>query len=192
MKVTTLFCILAALSLTANISAQEKSNPEVKMPASQAPEVGRKALDYTLPYATKDTMVQEGMKLSDLYGKGPIILAFYPADWSGGCTKEMCTLRDNFAALQSLEAQIVAISGDYVYSHHQWAKHHNLPFTLVSDYGGKVAKMYESWNEQYGMCKRTVFLIDNQGKVAYRDLEYSIKDENDFNQLQQALADLKK
>lgn len=192
MKAVTLVCLSAALILTTDILAEEKTNPEVKMPASQAPEAGQKAVDFTLPFATKDTIVFEGMKLSDLFCKGPIILAFYPADWSGGCTREMCTLRDNFTALHRLDAQILAISGDYVYSHHEWAKHHNLPFTLVSDYGGKVAGIYDSWNEQYGMCRRTVFLIDNQGKVAYRDLEYSVKDENDFNQLKQALADLKK
>jgi len=178
--------------LTVICLAYDNSSQEQKMTQSQVPNVGEKAIDFTLPYATKDTLVFEGMKLSDLFGKGPIILAFYPADWSGGCTKEMCTLRDNFSALQELNAQIVALSGDYVYTHHEWAKHHNLPFTLVSDYGGKVAKQYDSWNDQYGMCKRTVFLIDNQGKIAYLDLEYSVKDQKDFEDLKKALADLKK
>jgi peroxiredoxin len=172
--------------------AYAEPTPEQKMSKLTAPDVGEKAIDFALPYATKDTLVFEGMKLSDLFGKGPIILAFYPAAWSGGCTKEMCAFRDNFSALQELNAQIIAISGDYVYSHHEWAKHHNLPFSLVSDYGGKVAKQYDSWNDDYGMCKRTVFLIDNQGKIAYRDLEYSVKDQKDFEDLKKALADLKK
>jgi len=191
MKFTT---ILWTVSLFAVITVitYAQSTQEQKMPKSVAPEVGEKAIDFTLPYATKDTLVFEGMKLSDLFGKGPIILAFYPAAWSGGCTKEMCTLRDNFSALQELNAQIVALSGDYVYTHHEWAKHHNLPFTLVSDYGGKVARQYDSWNDDYGMCKRTVFLIDNQGKIAYRELEYSVKDQKDFEDLKKALADLKK
>jgi glutaredoxin-dependent peroxiredoxin len=191
MKFTT---ILWAVSLFAATMAlvYAQPTPEQKVSKSIAPDVGEKAVDFTLPYATKDTLVFEGMKLSDLFGKGPIILAFYPADWSGGCTKEMCTLRDNFSALQELNAQIVALSGDYVYTHHEWAKHHNLPFTLVSDYGGKVAKQYDSWNDEYGMCKRTVFLIDNQGKIAYRDLEYSVKDQKDFEDLKKALSDLKK
>jgi len=169
-----------------------KESKQKKMPPSPAPEVGQKAIDFTLPFATKDTLVFEGMKLSSLFGKGPIILAFYPADWSGGCTKEMCTLRDNFASLQGLDAQVLGISGDYVFSHFEWAKHHQLPFGLASDYGGKIAKIYDSWNEEYGMCKRAIYLIDNQGKVAYRDLEYSVKDQQDFEKLKKALSDLKK
>lgn len=158
----------------------------------KAPKVGDKAVDFTLPYATKDTMNHEGLKLSSLFGKGPVILAFYPADWSSGCTKEMCSMRDNFSDLQKLEAQIIAISGDYVYSHHAWAQHHNLPFTLASDYSGKLARLYDSWNEEKNYCKRTVFLIDNSGKIAYRDLEYSVKDDADFLALKEAIAKLKK
>jgi len=158
----------------------------------KAPKAGDKAVDFTLPYATKDTMIFEGLKLSSIFGKGPIILAFYPADWSSGCTKEMCSMRDNFSDLQKLEAQIIAISGDYVYSHHAWAQHHNLPFTLASDYNGKIARLYDSWNEEKNFCKRSVFLIDNSGKVAYRDLEYSVKDNADFLALKDAIAKLKK
>jgi peroxiredoxin Q/BCP len=172
--------------------ADNKVASENQKSDDQAPGVGDRATDFTLPYATKDTIVFGGMKLSGLFGKGAIILAFYPADWSGGCTKEMCTLRDNFAALQELVAQIVAVSGDYVYSHHQWAKHHDLPFTLVSDYGGKVAKQYDSWNDQYGFCKRTVYLIDKDGKIAYRNLEYSVKDDKHFSELKRTLAELER
>ena len=185
--------ILLTLLLIANLTlAYEPSAQGEKMTTPKAPDVGDKAVDFTLPYATRDSLAREDLKLSDLIGKGPLVLAFYPADWSGGCTKEMCTFRDNFSALQELDAQVLALSGDYVYSHFEWAKHHELPFTLVSDYCGKVAKQYDSWNDQYGMCKRTVFLIDNQGKIAYRDLEYSVKDQNGFEDLKKALADLKK
>lgn len=183
---------LFALLLAVTSLAYDNPSQEQKMTQSQVPNVGEKAIDFTLPYATKDSLARENLKLTDLFGKGPVVLAFYPADWSGGCTKEMCTFRDNFSALQELNAQIVAVSGDYIYSHFEWAKHHNLPFTLVSDYGGKVAKQYDSWNDQYDMCKRTVFLIDNKGKIAYRDLEYSVKDQKDFEDLKKALADLKK
>ncbi len=191
MKIKCLF-VAASFLMTGLTFAYENQAQGEKMTQIKTPDVGEKSIDFTLPYATKDSLAREGLKLSNLFGKGPIVLAFYPADWSGGCTKEMCTFRDNFSALQELNAQIVAISGDYAYSHHEWAKHHNLPFTLVSDYGGKVAKQYASWNEDYGMCKRTVFLIDNQGKIAYQDLEYSVRDQNDFEDLKKALSDLKK
>jgi len=189
--------VIANLIFTGFAIADKISIKDVKISSgaeimNKAPKEGEKAVDFTLPYATKDTMNHEGLKLSSLFGKGPVILAFYPADWSSGCTKEMCSMRDNFADLQKLEAQIIAISGDYVYSHHAWAQHHNLPFTLASDYSGKIARLYESWNEERNFCKRTVFLIDNDGRVAYRDLEYSVKDDADFLDLKEAIGKIKK
>lgn len=189
--------VIVSLIFSQLVMADKISIKDVKISAGaeimdKAPKVGDKAVDFTLPYATKDTMNHEGLKLSSLFGKGPIILAFYPADWSSGCTKEMCSMRDNFSDLQKLEAQIIAISGDYVYSHQAWAQHHNLPFTLASDYSGKIARLYDSWNEERNYCKRTVFLIDNDGKIAYRDLEYSVKDDADFLALKEAIGKLKK
>ena len=189
--------LIYGLAFPQTSSSDKLSIKDVKISSGaefmdKAPKVGDKAVDFILPYATKDTMIFEGLKLSTLFGKGPIILAFYPADWSPGCTKEMCSMRDNFADLQKLEAQIIAISGDYVYSHHFWAQHHNLPFILVSDYNGKVARLYDSWNEEKNYCKRTAFLIDNSGKIAYRDLEYSVKDDTDFLALKEAIGKLKK
>ncbi|MEK6754728.1 MAG: redoxin domain-containing protein, partial [Bacteroidota bacterium] len=104
--------------------------------------------------------------LSELVGKRNIILAFYPADWSTGCTKEVCTIRDNFEALQDLNAEVLGISGDYVCSHREWAKYHNLPFKLVSDHAHTAAKAYSSCNEKSLYNKRTVFVVGRLGKIA--------------------------
>ena len=120
-----------------------------------------------------------------------MIIAFYPADWSGGCTKEVCTLRDHFAALGELSAEVIAISGDYTYSHHAWAKHHDLPFRLAADHDHTVAKRYASYNAESGMDRRTVFLVDRDGKIAYVDLAYSAKDSVSFDQLVAAIRALK-
>ncbi|MBI4418857.1 MAG: redoxin domain-containing protein, partial [Ignavibacteriales bacterium] len=73
-------------------------------------------------------------------------MAFYPADWSPGCTKELCTFRDSLARLQEPNVEILAISGDYVWSHHAWAKHHEFPFKLLSDHRHTVARLYASSN----------------------------------------------
>lgn len=150
--------------------------------------VDQMAPDFALPYATKDSISRTLIKLSELVGKSYIILAFYPADWSGGCTKEVCTMRDDFGNIEKLNAEILAISGDYVYSHFEWAKHHNLPFKLVSDHSHEIAKAYTSFNDKTGYNKRTVFVIDKQGKIAYMDLEYSVRDDQDFTKLKQAVA----
>lgn len=152
--------------------------------------IGQTAPDFTLQYATKDSIVRTPLKLSDFVGKSNVILAFYPADWSGGCTKEVCTMRDDFGNIQKLNAEILAISGDYVFSHFEWAKYHNLPFKLVSDHSHSTAKTYNSYNDKSMMNKRTVYLIDKQGKIAYIDLEYSVRDDEDFNKLKAAIAGL--
>jgi peroxiredoxin len=152
--------------------------------------VGEPAPDFSLPYATRDSVFRDSLKLSTLVGKKNVVLAFYPADWSGGCTKEVCTLRDNFAALGGLNADVVGLSGDYVFSHHEWAKYHNLPFRLASDHNHAVAKRYGSYNDDYGYNKRTVFVVDHAGKIAYEDLAYSPRDSVSFMKLQGALKTL--
>lgn len=160
------------------------------VPAS-AVEVGETAPGFELRYATRDSVAGAPLSLASLLGQSNVVLAFYPADWSGGCTKEVCTLRDNFAALAALEAEIVGISGDYVYSHHAWAKHHDLPFRLASDHDHAVAKLYGSFNAGSGYNRRTVFVIDRGGSLAYRDLDYSVRDSVSFTKLREALARLK-
>ncbi len=158
-------------------------------PATQLA-VGDQAPDFKLPFATKDSVALGDISLSEFHGKRVVVLAFYPADWSGGCTKEVCTLRDNFADLASLNAEILGISGDYEYSHHEWAKYHNLPFKLVSDHSHKIAAMYGSYNDGSGFNKRTVFVVNKEGKIAYSDLHYSVKDPESFTKLRTALQSL--
>lgn len=153
-------------------------------------EVGQSAPDFSLPYATRDSISRTPLKLSDFVGKRNVVLAFYPADWSDGCTKEVCTMRDDFGNLDKLNAEILAISGDYVFSHFEWAKHHNLPFKLLSDHPHDVAKTYSSYNEKSGMNRRTVFVVDKQGKIAYIDLQYGVADNEDFVRLKEALSKL--
>lgn len=153
--------------------------------------VGDDAPDFSLSYATKDSVGTKDIRLSSFFGSKNVVLAFYPADWSGGCTREMCTFRDNFAALGSLNSEVIAISGDYTYSHHEWAKQHNLPFILASDHRHSVAATYNSYNEDTGYNKRTVYVIDKAGKIAYIDLMYSTKDLASFEKLQAALQGLK-
>ncbi|MBI3006469.1 MAG: peroxiredoxin [Ignavibacteriales bacterium] len=155
-----------------------------------APVVGQQAPDFALQYATKDSIFRTPLKLSEAVGKQNIILAFYPADWSTGCTKEVCAMRDDFGNLEKLNAGVLGISGDYVWSHYEWAKHHNLPFKLLSDHNHEIAKKYSSYNEKTQYNKRTVFVVDKNGAIAYVDLEYSVRDSEDFTRLKEALSKL--
>jgi peroxiredoxin Q/BCP len=158
-----------------------------------APKVGQPAPDFHLPYATQEGIhmkPEEQMSLSAQRGKN-VILAFYPADWSGGCTTEVCTLRDTFAELSKLNATVLAISGDYVFSHQEWAKHHNLQFPLLSDHDHAVAKMYDSYMEGVGFNKRTVYLVDKDGVVRYVNLAFKAGDKKDYDALRAELEKLK-
>ncbi|MBX2993110.1 MAG: peroxiredoxin [Bacteroidetes bacterium] len=150
-------------------------------------QVGGSAPDFTLSYVTKDTIIGNGFTLSAHLGKNNIILAFYPANWSGGCTKEMCTMRDNFVPLAELGANVYGISGDYVWSHREWAKQLDLQFALLSDHDHTVAKMYSSYNPETGYNKRTVYVIDRSGNIAYIDPDYRVATDDSFNKLKSAL-----
>jgi peroxiredoxin len=150
-------------------------------------EVGQLAPDFALRGASRDSIFADPVRLSAFAGHKLVLVAFYPADWSGGCTKEVCSFRDAITAFERLGVEVLAISGDYVYSHHAWAKELSLPFRLLSDHDHAVAKAYHSYNESTGYNRRTVFLVDRAGRVAYADREYSVKDDVDFKALQAAI-----
>ncbi len=169
-------------------SSQPAENNQAEV---RGPEIGEKAPDFLLPIATKDTIIFEGKKLSDFLGKGPVVLAFYPADWSGGCTKEVCTIRDSFSEFEKLGATVIGISGDYVFSHKQWAQHHNLPFWLASDHLGKVSLQFASYNPESGYNQRTVYVLHKNGVVRYKNLAFKAGSDEDFKALKEALAAVK-
>jgi peroxiredoxin len=179
-------------------AAGDKSEARAEAPKAApapaaAPKVGEAAPDFKLPYATQEKIFmkpEEQMTLAGLRGRN-VILAFYPADWSGGCTAEVCTFRDTFMEFGKLNATVLGISGDYVFSHHEWAKHHKLPFPLLSDHDHRVARAYDSYMEQYGMNKRTVYLIDKEGVVRYVNLAFKANDMKDYAALRAELEKLK-
>lgn len=202
MTMFSLFIILAVCFVAAcggstaqekSVTAASSSDKATSVDATSAPKVGQPAPDFKLPYATQEKIFfkpEEHLSLSAQRGKN-VILAFYPADWSSGCTQEVCTLRDTFAELSKLNATVLGISGDYVFSHHEWAKFHKLQFPLLSDHDHKVARLYASYMEEYGLNKRTVFLIDKEGVVRYSNLSFKAGDMKDYSALRAELEKLK-
>jgi peroxiredoxin len=186
--------LLACAAVYAQSSSTTRTaSATIKIVAVAAPKVGQAAPDFKLPYATQEAIhmkPEEQMSLASQRGKN-VILAFYPADWSGGCTTEVCTLRDTFAELSKLNATVLAVSGDYVFSHQEWAKHHNLQFPLLSDHDHAVAKTYDSYMEGVGFNKRTVYLIDKEGVVRYVNLAFKAGDKKDYDALRGELEKLK-
>jgi peroxiredoxin len=179
---------VAALSVfAAAAGSASASDPQAASAPAVAPQVGNPAPDFALPYATADTVAVQGTPLSAAVKQGPVLLAFYPADFSPGCTKEVCTLRDSFQELAGLRVTVWGISGDNVFAHRAWARSEKLPFRLLSDTRHEVARSYGSFNPESGFNTRTVFLIGRDGRVAYENVAYSVKDDHDFQALKEAL-----
>jgi peroxiredoxin Q/BCP len=102
--------------------------------------------------------------LTFLLGDGPLILYFYPADFTPGCTAEACTLRDLHTDIQRAGLRVVGISPQPPASHRQFRAKYNLPFTLLSDPDKTVIKMYDVDGPLGFGVRRATYLVD-QGRV---------------------------
>jgi thioredoxin-dependent peroxiredoxin len=109
-------------------------------------------------------------KLSDYRGK-PVILYFYPADDTSGCTTEACNFRDDYSAYQKAGVVILGVSPDSTSSHGKFKAKYNLPFTLLADEDHQVCQLYGVWGikNSYGRehegVYRTTYLISPDGKI---------------------------
>ncbi|HUV30605.1 MAG TPA: peroxiredoxin [Acidobacteriota bacterium] len=159
--------------------------------AQQPFRVGDPVPDFRLPYATADTINFDGIGSKDL-AETRYMLAFYPADWSPACTKEICGFRDAVKEFAELAVEVLPVSADLVFSHHEWAKQHKLPFKLLSDYTGKFGRRLGVYRPEQGMFRRSVFVVGPDGRFEYIDFDYSITGDADFIALKEALARLKK
>lgn len=108
--------------------------------------------------------------LSDYLGK-PVVLYFYPADDTPGCTKEACSFRDDYGVYEQAGIAILGVSPDSPKSHAKFKAKYNLPFTLLADDGHQVCDLYgvwgnkKLWGHEYEGVLRTTFLIDKHGMV---------------------------
>ena len=109
-------------------------------------------------------------KLSDYRGRN-VVLYFYPADDTPGCTKEACNFRDDYSAYENADVVILGVSPDDVASHAKFKKKFQLPFPLLADAGHKVCDLYGVWGpkksfgKEYDGVIRTTFLIDGNGNI---------------------------
>jgi thioredoxin-dependent peroxiredoxin len=124
--------------------------------------VGSKAPDFTLP-----SQSGEMVSLKEFLGEKVVILYFYPKDDTPGCTKEACAFRDEHEEFGKLDAEIIGVSSDSVESHRRFAEKHDLSFTLLSDEGGKVRKLYGVSNTFGIFPGRVTYGIDEAGVIRH-------------------------
>lgn len=122
--------------------------------------------DYAPDFMLKD---QHGdiIKLSDFRNHKNVVLYFYPKDDTPGCTIEACGFRDKYYEFQNTDTEIIGISSDSGASHFKFAAKFNLPFTLLSDEGSKVRKLYNIPNSYLFIPGRVTFIIDKVGVIRH-------------------------
>jgi peroxiredoxin len=125
--------------------------------------IGTAAPEFRL-HVTPD----ETLSLSELRGE-PVVLAFYPADWSPVCGDELGIFNEVLPDLLKYKAKLIGISVDGTWCHDAFAKHKHLHFPLLSDFEpkGSVARSYGAYRETDGVCERALFVIDKDGIIAW-------------------------
>ena len=99
-----------------------------------------------------------------------VVLLFYPGDETPICTRQMCSVRDRWADYAATGAEVVGLSSNTVESHKNFAEHHDLPLRLLADVDGEVAQAYGARSLIPGKVARSVFVIDRNGVIRYRDV----------------------
>ncbi|MCC6455319.1 MAG: thioredoxin-dependent thiol peroxidase [Caldilineaceae bacterium] len=130
------------------------------------------------------------VKLSDYRGQR-VVLYFYPADDTPGCTTQACSFRDNYVDIQEQNAVVLGISPDNQSSHQKFKTKYNLPFTLLVDEDHAITDLYGAWGEKTNFGKtymgviRSHIVIDENGKVI--DTRYNVKADASMPQALEAL-----
>jgi peroxiredoxin len=135
------------------------------------------------------------IELEEFRGKNVVIL-FYPFAFSGTCTKELCSVRDNIATYNGLNAIVLGISNDSVFTQAAYRKDQNINFDLLSDFNKNVSESYGSLYEDFifgtkGVSKRSAFVVDKNGIVRYAEVLENASEIPNFDNINATLQALK-
>jgi peroxiredoxin len=133
--------------------------------------VGSTAPDFNL-FASMNEPVQ----LSQFKGEKNVLLLFFPQSFTGVCTKELCSVRDDIARYQEMNAEVIGISVDSVFTLARFKEDQSLNFTLLSDFNREATQAYDCMYDSFtpmgmkGVSKRSAFIIDKAGIVRYAEV----------------------
>ncbi|MCS7019993.1 MAG: peroxiredoxin [Cytophagales bacterium] len=152
--------------------------------------VGDKAPAFTLFNTDK-----QPVSLTDLHNGKNVVLLFFPLAFTSVCTTELCTMRDNMEKYNSLNANVVGISVDSVFTLAKFKEQERLNFTLLSDFNKEVATAYDAIYGDFvlgmkGVAKRSAFVVDKKGIIRYVEVLESAGDLPNFAAIQQTLESL--
>jgi len=151
--------------------------------------IGDKAPLFTLTDSDK-----KDISLADLKGKN-VVLLFYPAAFTGTCTKELCQTRDELSFYNDLNATVFGISVDMIYTLAKFKAENNYNFTLLSDFNKEVSTAYDCifdvWNHgMKGVSKRASFVIDKDGIIRYSEVLATAGEYPNFDAIKATLKSL--
>lgn len=150
---------------------------------------GDKAPNFTLHNTEKNEV-----SLTDYQGKN-VVLLFFPLAFTGVCTEELCTMRDDLSTYQDLNAEILAVSVDSPFTLEKFKQIQGYQFPLLSDFNKSVSRAYDSFYEDFvldlkGVSKRSAFVIDGEGVVQYAEVLDSAGDQPNYSAIKETLAAL--
>ncbi|ETW98584.1 MAG: peroxiredoxin [Candidatus Entotheonella factor] len=155
-----------------------------------AVQVGQEAPDFTLKSSD-----MEDVTLSSFRGNKNVVLLFVPLAFTGVCTQELCSVRDNLNDYSTLDAEVLGLSVDSPFSQKEWKEKEGLNFTLVSDFNREVVQAYgASYGDSFpfhGVAKRSAFVVDKSGVVQYVEILEKPTDLPDFDKINETLQGLK-
>ena len=153
-------------------------------------QVGQAAPDFTL----KNTDMQD-VSLNAFRGQKNVVLLFVPLAFTGVCTTELCSVRDNLANYANLNAEVFGISVDSPFSQKAWKEKEQLNFALLSDFNRQAVKAYGAQYDSLlgfqGVAKRAAFVIDKQGTVRYAEVLEDARNLPNFENINETLQGLK-
>ena len=143
------------------------------------------------PHFTLVSSELKEVSLADFKGK-KVVIHFFPMAFTGVCTTQLCTMRDNFGYYDGLNAQILGISVDSPFTLAQFKKENNYQFPLLSDFNKEVSTAYGAIYEQFvfglkGVSKRAAFVIDEDQNIIYAEVLEVATDLPDFNAIAEAV-----
>jgi peroxiredoxin len=150
---------------------------------------GQSAPDFTLFNSEKNKV-----SLADYKGKNLVIL-FFPQAFTGVCTTELCSVRDNLNAYTSLNAAVVGISVDSIFTLAKFKEEQSYNFPLLSDFNKDVSQAYGSFYDEFvfdmkGVSRRAAFVVDGEGVIQYAEVLESAGDQPNFDAIKATLAEL--
>ena len=153
-------------------------------------QTGDQAPDFTLPNHKRERVSLESLRGTT------VVLAFFPAAFTGVCEKEMCSFRDSLTALNDLNATVLGVSVDAPFANAAFAERNQLNFPLLSDYNREAVKAFGVAHDDfagmpgYTAAKRSVFVIDPAGKITYAWVGPNPGVEPNYDEVKQAVTEV--